>query len=190
MQNRQHKLENSARLLLDAFGKLEAPGLEQTPRRFAKVFLDPETEEDPKVILKQGIIEGREYSGMVVVNGLSFYSLCEHHLLPFFGTGTIAYIPGKKGRLAGLSKFPRVLRCIANGPNIQEAITEKVADVIQEVLEPSAVGVVLSATHLCVAMRGVRIEDSKTVTSVLRGMFLEPGSAARAEFLNLRRRDG
>lgn len=178
-------LEESARKLLAAFGRsISEPGLGRTPERFASVFLE-ENNEDPERILREGIIVGASYSGMVVETGLAFFSLCEHHLLPFSGTATIAYIP--YGHVIGLSKLPRALRCLANGPNLQERITERLADLLVKVLQPRAVGVVLSATHRCMADRGVRAEGSQAVTSVLRGLFLVPGSSARAEFLSLRR---
>ena len=181
-------LEESARNLLKAFGReTSEPGLGHTPERFASVFLE-ENSEDPEQVLRDGIIEGVTYSGMVVETGLSFFSLCEHHLLPFSGTATIAYIPDKT--VIGLSKLPRALRCLANGPNLQETVTERLADLIDKVLEPKAVGVILSATHRCMADRGIRAEGSQAVTSVLRGAFLERGSSARAEFLSLRRREG
>ena len=187
MTKKQLRLEGSARLLLSAFGRGNTPGLERTPERFASVFLE-ENGDDPEKVLRDGIIKEVRYSGMVVETGLSFFSLCEHHLLPFFGTASIGYIPDE--RVVGLSKLPRALRCLANGPRLQETITEELADLIEKVLEPKAVGVVLSATHLCMVARGVKIDDARTTTSVLRGLFLEPGSSARAEFLNLRRRDG
>ncbi len=175
-------LKESAFLLLRAFGAEDNSGLERTPERFADIFLQ-DLEEDPKELLERSIIKGEGYSGMVVENYISFVSLCEHHLLPFYGLGTIAYIPDKK--IVGLSKLPRLLKRIATGPNLQERITEKVAEVMLEVLKPKAVGVVLTATHLCVKARGVRLEKAETTTSVVKGLFLKKGATARAEFLSL-----
>ena len=175
-------LEAAAESILHAFRRtIDEPGLERTPARFADYYTQDNSLE-PEELLKSALFE-EESSGMVVLNGLSFYSLCEHHLVPFFGTATIAYLP--TGKLLGLSKFVRVLRAVAQGPNLQERITKKVADLIEEVLEPAGVGVILRATHLCMAARGVRAEQALTVTSEVRGVIKDAGTSARQEFLRL-----
>ena len=175
-------LAGAAGLILKAFGRdPEEPALVKTPQRFAD-FYTQDNSVDPARLLESAIFED-DGSGMVVVNGISFYSLCEHHLVPFFGTATIAYLPD--GKLVGLSKLPRLLRAVAQGPNLQERITTKVADLMVEVLAPKGVGVVLRATHLCMAARGVRTEQALTVTSEVRGVLMESGASARQEFLRL-----
>ena len=119
---------------------------------------------------------------LVLVKDIPFYSLCEHHLLPFFGKAHVAYIPD--GRLMGLSKVPRILEHFARRLQVQERLTEQVADTIARALRPRGLGVVLEATHLCMVMRGVQKEGSKATTSALRGTFLSD-PRARAEFLSL-----
>ena len=175
-------LEAAAESILHAFGRtVEEVGLERTPQRFADYYTQDNSVE-PEELLTSAIFEEESY-GMVVLNGIGFYSLCEHHLVPFFGTATIAYLP--KGKLVGLSKLPRLLRAVAQGPNLQERITAKVADLIDRILEPAGVGVVLRATHLCMAARGVRTEQALTVTSEVRGVLRDASASARQEFLRL-----
>lgn len=175
-------LEDAADSILRAFGRnTEDPELVRTPQRFAE-FYTQDNSVNPRELLSSAIFKG-EGSGMVVLNGIFFCSLCEHHLVPFFGTATIAYLPD--GRLVGLSKLPRLLRALAQGPSLQERITNQVANLIDEVLEPKGVGVVLKATHLCMSARGVRTEQALTVTSEVRGLLKEAGASARQEFLRL-----
>jgi len=119
---------------------------------------------------------------MVLVRDIEVYSLCEHHMLPFFGKAHVAYYPD--GRIVGLSKIPRVLDVFARRLQVQERLTDQVADALMDVLQPRGVGVVIEAYHLCMMMRGVERQHSKTVTSALRGLFRDDAKA-RAEFLRL-----
>jgi GTP cyclohydrolase I len=123
-----------------------------------------------------------QHNNLVCVRDIEIYSLCEHHLLPFFGRAHVAYLPN--GRLVGLSKIPRVIEVFARRLQVQERLTDQVADALMHVLEPSGVGVVIEAYHLCMMMRGVEKQNSKTVTSALRGALLEDGKT-RDEFLRL-----
>ena len=122
------------------------------------------------------------HDNLVCVRDIEIYSLCEHHMLPFFGKAHVAYLPN--GRLVGLSKIPRVIEVFARRFQLQERLTDQVADALMEVLEPQGVGVVIEASHLCMMMRGVEKQNSKTVTSALRGALLEDGRT-REEFLRL-----
>jgi len=123
-----------------------------------------------------------EHNNLVCVRDIEIYSLCEHHLLPFFGKAHVAYLPN--GRLVGLSKIPRVIEVFARRLQVQERLTDQVADALMRVLEPRGVGVVIEAYHLCMMMRGVEKQNSKTVTSALRGALLDDGKT-RDEFLRL-----
>jgi GTP cyclohydrolase I len=123
---------------------------------------------------------------MVMVRDIEFYSLCEHHMLPFFGKAHVAYIPN--GRIVGLSKLPRIVEIYARRLQVQERLTEQIADALDRVLQPAGVGVVLEASHLCMMMRGVEKQNSATITSALRGRFRDC-PMTRAEFLGLAHRD-
>lgn len=152
-------------------------GLQETPMRFVK-FLQQFLHHDPfefKTFSAEGMDE------MVIVDNIPFFSLCEHHLAPFFGVGHIAYVPGE--RICGLSKLPRTLDMFARRLQNQERITTQVAEYIQEQLKPRGVAVVLEARHLCVEMRGIKKHNVNTRTSKLLGVLNEP--AARSEFFNL-----
>ena len=123
-----------------------------------------------------------EHEIMVMVRDIELYSMCEHHMLPFFGKAHIAYIPD--GRIVGLSKLPRVVEVFARRLQVQERLTEQIADALEEVLEPKGVGVVIEAAHLCMMMRGVEKQNSRTITSALRGSF-RADAKTRDEFLRL-----
>lgn len=161
---------------------------EQTPLRVAKMFdeLLKGYAEDPQVILSKqfdveaGVEEGT--NGIVVVKDIQFYSQCEHHLVPFFGTVSIAYLPSDK--VVGLSKFARLVECFARRLQVQERMTKQLIDSIVTYLQPKGAMVVVKAEHLCMSMRGIQKPGTKTVTSRLYGTFLESASA-RMEVLEL-----
>ncbi len=123
-----------------------------------------------------------QHNSMILVRDIELYSLCEHHMLPFFGRAHVAYIPN--GRIVGLSKLPRIVEVFARRLQVQERLTDQIADAIMEVLEPHGVGVLIEATHLCMAMRGVEKQNSRTVTSAVRGIF-RSDIRSREEFLRL-----
>lgn len=158
-------------------------GLLKTPERAAKAmqFLTKGYNEDPETILRSALFK-EDYSEMVVVKDIELYSLCEHHLLPFFGKAHIAYIP--QGQIVGLSKIPRIVDAFSRRLQVQERLTMEIRDCIQNVLNPAGVAVVIEARHLCMQMRGVEKQNSSTTTSAFVGEFLTNNST-RKEFLSL-----
>jgi GTP cyclohydrolase I len=160
----------------------EREGLLKTPERIAKamLFLTHGYELDAKAILNSAMFK-EEYSQMVVVKDIEVYSMCEHHMLPFFGKAHIAYIPN--GYVVGLSKIPRVVDAFARRLQVQERLTNEIRDCIHETLQPYGVGVVIECRHLCMSMRGVQKQNSVTTTSAFTGEFLK--EKTRTEFLNL-----
>jgi GTP cyclohydrolase I len=157
-------------------------GLLKTPERAAKAmkFLTEGYEQDPKQIL-QGAMFEESYNEMVIVKDIELYSLCEHHILPFFGKAHIAYIPN--GHIVGLSKIPRVVDVFARRLQVQERLTEQILDCINDTLQPRGVAVVIEASHMCMMMRGVQKQNSTTTTSGFRGAFKDTDT--RNEFLKL-----
>lgn len=157
-------------------------GLEKTPLRAAKAmkFLTEGYEKDPTQILQSAMFS-EDYNEMVIVKDIELYSLCEHHMLPFFGKAHIAYIPN--GKIVGLSKIPRVVDVFSRRLQVQERMTEQILDCINETLEPIGVGVVIEASHMCMMMRGVQKQNSTTTTSGFRGSFKDRDT--RNEFLKL-----
>jgi GTP cyclohydrolase I len=172
------------RSLIEALGENAArPGLVQTPTRVAHSLRFLLSGYGQRIEgLVNGAIFEEPYSEMVVVRDIEMYSLCEHHLLPFFGKAHVAYIPD--GRIIGLSKIPRIVDMFARRLQVQERLTTEIADALQSVLEPQGVGVVIEATHLCMAMRGVEKQNSSAVTSSLTGCLREDDKS-RNEFLSL-----
>jgi GTP cyclohydrolase I len=161
---------------------VERQGLERTPVRVASAlkWLTRGYRESVESIAGGAIFE-EPHDSMVLVRDIELYSLCEHHMLPFYGRAHVAYLP--KGRIIGLSKIPRLVDVFARRLQVQERLTDQVADALMDVLEPHGVGVVIEAFHLCMMMRGVEKQNSKTVTSALRGSFLD--GPTRDEFLRL-----
>jgi len=176
--------EESIRDLLAAIGEApEREGLLDTPKRVRQslAFLTQGYQQDPYEILGSAMFK-EPYDEMVLVKDIEFYSLCEHHLLPFFGRAHVAYIPD--GHIVGLSKLPRLVEVFSRRLQVQERLTTQIAETIWELLAPKGVGVVVEADHLCMMMRGVQKQQSRTVTSCLLGSFKE-NRDTRAEFLNL-----
>jgi GTP cyclohydrolase I len=158
-------------------------GLQRTPERVAKSlqFLTAGYEQDVASVIN-GAVFAQTYSEMVIVRDIEVYSLCEHHLLPFFGRAHVAYIPD--GRIIGLSKLPRIVDIFARRLQVQERLTTQVADALDEALSPLGVAVVIEAAHLCMMMRGVQKQNSSTLTSSMRGVFLSD-QRTRAELMEL-----
>jgi GTP cyclohydrolase I len=180
------KIEEGVRLILTGIGEdPERPGLVETPRRVAEMYEDiffGLLVSDPAEILVA--IPGDHHREMVLIRDIDFYSICEHHLLPFAGTAHVAYIPSAAGRIAGLSKLARLVRTVAARPQLQERITSEVADAIVRALDPLGAFVLIEAEHLCMSMRGVRTPGARTVTSAVRGI-MQSRAATRAEVLAL-----
>jgi GTP cyclohydrolase I len=158
-------------------------GLLKTPERAAKAysFITQGYEQDARKILRSAMFD-EDYSEMVLVKDIELYSLCEHHMLPFFGKAHIAYIPN--GKIVGLSKIPRIVDVFARRLQVQERLTIEIRDAIQETLDPVGVAVVIEAQHLCMQMRGVSKQNSATTTSAFSGSFLEDNKT-RKEFISL-----
>jgi GTP cyclohydrolase I len=176
------RVEEAVRQILVEIGEdPDRAGLAGTPERVHRMYaeLTAGYHVDPQRLMNGALFEA-DYSEMVVVKRIPFYSLCEHHLLPFFGEAAVAYIP--KGRLIGLSKIPRIVEMFARRLQVQERMTQQIADFLMEHLRPMGVGVVLEATHLCSVMRGVRKEGTVMTTSHVLGLF-RSRDRTRAEFL-------
>ncbi|WP_456409584.1 GTP cyclohydrolase I FolE [Oceanithermus sp.] len=177
-------MARKARAWLELIGEdPEREGLIDTPGRVARAwaFLTRGYQQTLEEVINDAVFEA-EGSEMVVVKGIEFYSMCEHHLLPFFGQVHIGYIPN--GKILGLSKFARITEMFARRLQLQERLATQIADAIVEVLDPQGVGVVIEGTHLCMMMRGVEKQQSTTVTSAMRGVFKED-LRTREEFLAL-----
>jgi GTP cyclohydrolase I len=182
-------LESLVRRQLELLGEdPDRPGLERTPARVAKSleWLTRGYAESVEDVIGSGVFE-EAHESMVMVRDIELYSLCEHHMLPFFGRAHIAYIPN--GRIVGLSKLPRIVEVFARRLQVQERLTEQVAQAIEDALRPRGVGVVIEAVHLCMMMRGVEKQNSRTITSALRGEF-RTCPMTREEFLRLANQRG
>ncbi len=179
-----HEFELLVRRQLELLGEdPDRDGILKTPERVAKSlrWLTRGYDADPRDIVGVAIFE-EHHENMVMVRDIELYSMCEHHMLPFFGKAHIAYIPN--GRIVGLSKLPRIVDAFARRLQVQERLTEQIAQAIEDVLTPRGVGVVIEASHLCMMMRGVEKQNSKTTTSALRGDF-RTCAMTRDEFLRL-----
>jgi GTP cyclohydrolase IA len=177
-------LKDKYEVILEEIGEDPSrEGLIKTPERVAKAmqYLTHGYDINPADILKSAMF-AEDYSQMVLVKDIELYSLCEHHMLPFFGKAHIAYIPD--GHIVGLSKIPRVVDAFSRRLQVQERLTNEIRDCIEETLKPKGVAVVIEAQHLCMQMRGVQKQNSSTTTSAFSGAFME-SDKTRAEFMNL-----
>jgi GTP cyclohydrolase I len=178
------RIEKAVREILLAVGENpDREGLRETPRRVAKMYAEvfDGIGRDPRKVFK--IFANESHEEMVLLRDIPFYSMCEHHLLPFTGRAHVAYIP-VKGRLSGLSKLARVVDVLARRPQVQERLTGEIADTIMAVLKPKGALVIIEAEHLCMTMRGVRKPGSKMLSSAVRGIF-ETNDVTRKEALAL-----
>lgn len=178
------KIEYAVRLILEAIGEdPDREGLRETPARVARMYKEifHGLEEDPELHLEKVFSE--DHNEMVIVKDIPLYSICEHHLLPFYGKAHVAYIP-RKGNVTGLSKLARVVDGFSRRPQLQERLTSQIADSIMSRLKAHGVLVVIEAEHMCMTFRGIKKPGSKTVTSVVRGVF-QKNEATRAEAFSL-----
>lgn len=176
------EIENAVRQLLDAFGEdVCRDGLERTPERVAKMYdeLLAGYRVDPEAMINEALFDV-DYNEMVIVRDIEYYSLCEHHMLPFIGRAHVAYIPA--GKVIGLSKIPRIVDLFARRLQVQERMTRQIADFLETVLHPQGVAVVVEGLHLCAMMRGVKKANSRMVTSALNGTF-QDNEVTRSEFM-------
>ena len=179
----QEKIKQAVHEILIAIGDDPSrEGIKETPRRIAEMYAEVfrGMKEDPREVLSVGFEEG--HNEMVILKDIPFYSMCEHHLLPFYGMVHIGYIP--KGRVVGASKLGRVVEILAKRPQLQERLTTQIAESIVEAMQPEGVAVVIEAEHMCMTMRGVKKPGSNIVTSAMRGSF-RTRAVTRAEFLSL-----
>ncbi len=177
-------MRDHIRALIEAIGEDPArEGLRRTPDRVAEAlsFLTRGYSMDPHEVVN-GAIFNEQHQEMVICRDIDFFSLCEHHMLPFFGKAHVAYLP--KGRLIGLSKLARLVEVFARRLQVQERLNRQVAETLQEIIDPAGVAVVMEATHLCMVMRGVEKQNSVTVTSSMLGEFRN-NPATREEFIHL-----
>lgn len=177
------KIEKGISMVLEGLGIQDHPGVKETPHRVALLYKEifRGLESDPTQIITP--IKGESYDEMVIVKGISFYSMCEHHLLPFMGEAHIAYIP-KNGQIVGISKLARALETLACRPQVQERLTTELVDLIDESIDPLGSMVVIKAEHLCMSMRGIKKPHAQVVTSAVRGAFRN-SETTRAEMLEL-----
>ncbi|MDR0347394.1 MAG: GTP cyclohydrolase I FolE [Coriobacteriales bacterium] len=179
------KIEQGVRLILEGVGEdPNREGLLDTPRRVARMYEEifSGLGVEPTGLFEKSFSEN--HTEMVLVKDIPFYSVCEHHLVPFFGMAHVGYIPGVEGQICGLSKLARLIDLFARRPQVQERLTSQVADTLVKYLKPQGVIVVIEAEHLCMSMRGVRKPGSKTTTSAVRGAFKD-SQKTREEALSL-----
>lgn len=177
-------LAKNYKVVLETIGEdTNREGLLKTPERMAKAmqYLTQGYDQNPDDIINSAIFH-EEYSEMVIVKDIEVYSMCEHHMLPFFGKAHVAYIPN--GKIVGLSKIPRIVDAYSRRLQVQERLTIEIRDCIQRTLEPKGVAVVIEAAHMCMQMRGVQKQNSVTTSSAFTGLFLKNDST-RKEFINL-----
>jgi GTP cyclohydrolase IA len=178
-------IKEATRALLAAIGENPTrEGLVDTPRRVSEMYAElfSGLGKDPCAELSVSFDEGHQE--MIIARDIPFYSMCEHHLLPFFGVAHIGYVPNTQGKVVGISKLARVVDVVSKRPQLQERMTRQIADAIYQALEPDGAGVVIEAEHLCMVMRGVRKPGTTIVTSAVRGTF-RTKSVTRSEFMSL-----
>lgn len=179
------KIKKAVKDLLEAIGDdPKRDGIKETPRRVAEMYAElfHGMGKDAKVDL--GVDFELGYREMVVVKDIPFYSMCEHHLLPFYGVAHVGYVPNKEGRIVGISKLARVVETIARRPQVQERMTSEIADIVYNGLRATGVGVVIQAEHMCMIMRGIKKPGTNVITSALRGTF-KSQAVSRAEFFSI-----
>ncbi len=184
------KIRQGVRMILEGVGEdLGREGLLDTPERVAKMYEEifSGMETDPRSVITTMFAE--EHDEMVIVKDIPLYSVCEHHLMPFLGRAHVAYIPGERGQITGISKLARVVDVLAKRLQVQERLTSDVADTLVRALDPRGVLVIVEAEHLCMSMRGVKKPGTVTVTSAVRGTF-HTNAASRAEAMSLIRNGG
>lgn len=181
----QEKVRLATASLIEAVGQNPSQGsMKDTPRRVAEMYAElfSGLDADPKAELSVGFEEG--HYEMVILRDIPFYSMCEHHLLPFYGVAHVGYVPSPGGKVVGVSKLARVVEIFARRPQLQERMTKQIADIIFEVLKPDGAGVVVEAEHLCMIMRGIKKPGATVITSAVRGSFRSK-AITRSEFLSL-----
>ena len=179
------KIETAVLAIIEAIGDdPRREGLQGTPQRIAEMYAEVFSglDMDARAELTVGFEVG--HREMVVLRDIPFHSMCEHHLLPFYGVAHVGYIPNKEGRVVGVSKLARVVEIFAKRPQLQERMTSQIADAILEAVQPDGVAVIIQAEHLCMTMRGIKKPGSNVITSATRGLF-RTRAATRAEFLSL-----
>jgi len=179
------KIETAVLSIIEAIGDdPRREGLQGTPQRIAEMYAEVFSglDMDAKAELNVGFEVG--HREMVILRDIPFYSMCEHHLLPFYGVAHVGYIPNEEGRVVGVSKLARVVETFAKRPQLQERMTSQIADAILEAVQPDGVAVIIQAEHLCMTMRGIKKPGSNVITSATRGLF-RTRAATRAEFLSL-----
>jgi len=184
MEKDLKKISKNYKEILEDIGEdVCREGLQKTPLRASKSikFLTEGYSIDPDKILKSALFK-EDYNQMVLIKNIELYSLCEHHILPFFGKAHVAYIPN--GKIVGLSKIPRIVNVFSRRLQVQERLTEQISDCLEKNLQPKGVAVVIEASHLCVQMRGIEKQNSVTTTSSFTGVFLKE-EKTRSEFINL-----
>lgn len=177
------KIEHAVRLILEGIGENpDREGLRDTPARVARMCEEifAGIQQDPREHMTAVFME--KYNEIVLIRDIAFHSTCEHHLLPFIGKAHVAYVPN--GKVLGLSKFARVVEAYSRRPQVQERLTNQVADLIMEELQPQGVAVIIDASHSCMTLRGIKKPGSSVITSALRGCFMDD-PASRAEVLSL-----
>ena len=181
----KEKIENAVADILEAIEvDSEREGLQNTPQKVAEMYEEifSGINEDPEEHLEL-VLEDEDYEDLVLVKDINFYSMCEHHLVPFFGKAHVAYIP-KDGQVTGLSRLAKVVQSVAKRPQLQERMTKMIADAIDNVLDPLGVCVIVEAEQMCMTMRGIKQSESRTVTSSVRGSF-RSDEKSREEVMNL-----